>query len=143
MSRLTQLTLSDEERSALEQGYRMGSTHGFRQRCQMILLKSQRKTSQEIADQLGCCMIIVNNWVKRYKYEGIDGLHIRKGRGRKQILSTETDFEIVRRAVIENRQRLSLAQEAIQKELGKEFCQMTLKRFLKSITADTSGSAAK
>ena len=109
----------------------------------MILLKSQRKTSQEIADQLVCCMIIVNNWVKRYKTEGIDGLYIRKGRGRKQILSTETDFETVRRSVTENWQRLSLVQEAIQKELGKEFCQMTLKRFLKSITADTNVSAVK
>jgi transposase len=143
MSRLTKLTLNDDERAALETGYKTGSNHGFRQRCQMILLKSQRKSSQEIANQLGCCMIVVNNWVKRYKQEGIDGLHIRKGRGRKQILCKDSDMEAIRRAVSENRQRLSLAQEALQKELGKEFCPMTLKRFLKSITADTNAFVEK
>lgn len=146
MSRLTQLELSAEERAALERGYKTGKTHTYRlrcQRCQMILLKSQNKPAREVAAQLGCCMIIVNHWVRRYKSGGIIGLQTRAGRGRKSILSAEQDLPAVRRAVVANRQRLSLAQDALQAELGKEFSTMTLKRFLKNIVADTNVSAGE
>ncbi len=143
MSRLTRVDLSDSERAALEQGSKHGKTHGFRQRCQMILLKACRKPSREIAAQLGCCMVVVNHWVKRYQAEGLEGRHVRKGRGRKTILSSEQDLPVVRRVVQENRQRLRLAQEALQAELGKEFSTTTLKRFLKSITAGTSDCVAE
>lgn len=138
MSRLIHLDLTAEQRSALEKGYKNGKSHGFRQRCQMILLKSQSKPSREIAQELGCCMVVVNHWVKRYQESGIEGLQIKKGRGRKTILDSEQDLPAVRRAVQANRQRLSLAQQALQDELGKEFSTLTLKRFLKNIVADTS-----
>lgn len=140
MTRLIRLTLTDEQRCALEHGYRYGKTHSFRQRCQMILLKSKGLPSHQIADQLGCCMISVNRCVVRYLAEGIDGLPIKKGWGRKAILSSEEDLETVRLAVAQNRQRIGLVQAQLQKELGKEFSTLTLKRFLKSIPADISAS---
>ena len=143
MSRLIRLDLSAEGRAALEHGHKHGKSHSFRQRCQMILLKSQKKPSREIAAELGCCMVVVNDWVKRYQESGIDGLQIKKGRGRKAILDSERDLPAIRRAVQANRQRLSLAQEALQSELGKEFSMMTLKRFLKNIVADTSDCAVE
>jgi transposase len=139
MGRLTKIILSDAERTALEKGYKHGTTHAFRQHCRMILLKAQHKTSKDIAAQLDCCLITVNHWVKRYQAEGIAGLHIKEGRGRKPILQTETDLIAVRRAVQENRQRLSLAQDALQMELGKSFSRDTLVRFLKKTVADSSG----
>lgn len=138
MSRLIRITLSVDEQSALETGCKHGKTHSYRQRCQMILLKSERKPSREIADELGCCMIAVNHWVKRYQQEGIDGLKTRPGRGRKAILSSEGDLLTVRNTVQQNRQRLSLAQQSLQAELGKQFSTMTLKRFLKNIVADSN-----
>jgi len=141
MSRLIQLHLTTEERAVLERNQKHGETFGFRQRCQMILLKAQKKPSREIAEELGCCMVVVNHWVKRYQESGIEGLHIKKGRGRKALLNAEQDLPAVRRAVIANRQRLGQAQQALQEELGKEFSTMTLKRFLKSIVADTSDFA--
>lgn len=141
MSRLTKLVLTEAERTALEKGFKFGKAHGFRQRCQMILLKEKKKSSREIAEQLGCCMVSVNHWVKRYQAEGIDGLHIKKGRGRPAILQTETDLQAVRAAVAANRQRLRVAQDALQAELGKGFSTMTLKRFLKKTVADTSAYA--
>lgn len=141
MTRLIRLTLTDEQRTALELGYRHGRTHSFRQRCQMILLKSKGLPSHQIADHLGCCMISVNRCVVRYLAEGIEGLPIQKGRGRKAILSSEEDLETVRLAVTQNRQRIGLVQAQLQKELGKEFSTLTLKRFLKSIVVDTSASA--
>ncbi len=138
MSRLTKIVLTDDERAALEKGYKFGKVHGFRQRCQMILLKEKQKPSREIADQLGCCMVSVNGWVKRYQSEGIAGLNIKEGRGRPAILQKEADLVRVRAAVAANRQRLRLAQDALQAELGKEFSTMTLKRFLKKTVADTN-----
>ena len=137
MTRLIRLTLTEEQRSALEHGYRHGTTHSFRQRCQMILLKSKGLPSYQIADHLDCCMISVNRCVVRYLAEGIEGFPIKKGRGRKAILSSAEDPEKIRLAVAQNRQRIGLVQAQLQKELGKEFSTLTLKRFLKSITADT------
>ena len=103
MSRLTKVDLTAEQRAALEAGYKHGQTHGLRQRCHMILLKAQKKPSREVAQQLGCCMISVNHWVKRYQSEGMDGLHIRAGRGRKTILCSRQDLPAVRQAVAANR----------------------------------------
>ena len=147
MSRLTKIVLSDEQKSALEKGFKFGKVHGFRQRCQMILLKAQKKTSKEIGEQLGYCLVSVNHWVKRFQSEGVDGLHIKDGRGRKAILQNDTDLCAVRLAVQANAeqslrgivlwQRLSLAQDKLQEELGKQFSRTTLKRFLKKIVADT------
>ena len=42
MSRLTKIALTDEQRAALKKGYKFGGVHGFRQRCQMILLKEKQ-----------------------------------------------------------------------------------------------------
>lgn len=137
MSRLIKIVLTDDQRNALEKGFKFGKVHGFRQRCQMILLKAQKKTSKDIGEQLGYCLVTVNHWVKRYQAEGIEGLHIKEGRGRHSILQAETDLPAVRLAVQANRQRLGLAQEALQEELGKQFCRNTLKRFLKKTVADT------
>ena len=55
----------------------------------------------------------------------------RQGRGRRPILQAQTDLEAVRRAVQKNRQRVSLAKAEREQELGKEFSQLTLRRFLK------------
>ena len=83
------IELTDEERAGLEKGYRNGKSHSFRQRCQTILLKSEKRTSLEVAQVMGCCEMVVNNWMKRYLEEGIKGLETRAGRGRPPILSQQ------------------------------------------------------
>ena len=64
-----------------------GKTHAFRTRCRMVLLKSEKRTSVEVARFLGGCEVVVNNWLKRYLQEGIKGLKTRASRGRPWILS--------------------------------------------------------
>src|SRR5688572_6070853 len=81
--------LSSEQRAELEKGYRKGKNHTFRTRCQMILLKAENRTSQEVAEILDCCEVVVNNWLKRFETEGIKGLETRAGRGRPPILSQQ------------------------------------------------------
>ena len=104
---------------------------------------SQSRTSKEVAQkdvaqQVGCCEVVVNTWMKRYQEFGMDGLETKAGRGRKSILQADTDLAAVRQAVQDNRQRISLAKAELQQELGKEFSQLTLRRFLKKTVAVTN-----
>lgn len=133
MGKIKTVELSRAQRSALEKGYRAGSSHAFRLRCQMILLKSERRTASEIADLLGCCEVVVNNWLKRFELEGIEGLRTKPGRGRKPILDTEKDLPRVKAAVTANRQRISLAKAELETAIGKTFSQKTLERYIKNM----------
>jgi transposase len=127
--------LNDGQRQELENGYRSSTSHAFRERCQMILLKSEKRTSAEIARFLGCHKITVNDWVNRFETEGIAGLETRPGRGRRAILQVATDLSLVRAAVQRSRQRISLAKAELEAELQKPFSTATLKRFLKKTIA--------
>jgi transposase len=133
MGKIKTVELTGAQRTALEQGYRAGASHAFRTRCQMILLKSERRTAAEIADLLGCCEVVVNNWLKRYEAEGIEGLRTRPGRGRKPLLDADEDLPQVKAAVAANRQRISLAKAELEAELGKTFSTKTLQRYLKNM----------
>ena len=138
MSRLIVLNLTDEERAVLERGSRHGNSHAFRTRCRMILLKAERLPSAQVAERVGCCMMSVNGWVKRYQAEGVEGLKTKPGRGRRAILDDQADLEQVRAAVQNHRQKISLAKAELEAGLGKEFSATTLKRFLKNIAAATN-----
>lgn len=106
----------------------------------MVLLKSEGRKSQEIADFLGFCQQAVNLWLNRYKTEGINGLLIRTGRGRRSILSQTEDLEAVKKAVRKHRQRISIARAELEASLGKEFSTRTLTRYLKILTAGINES---
>ncbi len=85
MSRIKSIELREGERQALEHEYRIGKTHSYRLRCKGILLKSERRTSAEVARQLGCHEVTVNSWLRRYERGGLVGLRNLSGRGRKPI----------------------------------------------------------
>jgi transposase len=133
MGKIKTVELSTAQRAALEKGYRAGDSHAFRVRCQMILLKSERRTAVEIAALLGCCEVVVNNWLKRYEAEGVEGLRTKPGRGRKPVLDSEKDWPSVKAAVAANRQRISLAKAELEVALGKTFSTKTLARYIKNM----------
>jgi len=137
MGKTKVIELTEAQREELENGYRNGQTHSFRQRCQIILLKSEERTSVEVVGILGSCEMTVNNWLKRYEAEGIKGLRTRAGRGRKAILQA-VDLEQVKRAVKQSRQRISVARAELETSLGKGFSHSSLKRFLKKTLAATN-----
>ena len=132
------IELSSEVRKELEEGYRHSSTHCFRQRCKMILLKSDGYTSSAIAVLLATNAVSVNNWLKRYRVTGVEGLKTNGGQGRKSILKEE-HLSIVRAAVEQERQRLSQARQIIEENIGTKMSNDTLTRFLKVMTAVTKG----
>jgi transposase len=139
MGRIIKIELNDNQRQELENGYRNGKSHSFRTNCHLVLLKSEGRKSKEIASFLGISEQKVNRWLWRYKQNEIKGLEIREGRGRPSILQTK-DTESVKRAVQKHRQRIAQAKVELEKNLGKEFSQKTLERFLKNLTADISES---
>lgn len=143
MGRFIKITLDDNKRAELEDGYKTGDSHTFRRHCQMVLLKADGRKTKEIAAFLGGCEKSVNDWLHRYRAAGIDGLRIKPGRGRRGILSAETDAAVVRRAVAAHRQRIGQAKAELEDALGKEFSQRTLVRFLKNLTADINVSGAE
>ncbi len=138
MGKTKVIKLTAGQREELENGYRNGQTHSFRQRCLMILLKSEERTSVEVVGIVGSCEMTVNNWLQRYEGEGIEGLQTRPGRGRKAILQAE-DLEQVKRAVKQSRQKISVARIELEASLGKEFSHSSLKRFLKKTLVATNG----
>ena len=138
--RAKKIDLTEAERTALEKGFKSSSSKSFSQRCHMILLKSQGRTSQEIADIFGVTFQPVNSWVKRYLESGIEGLKTRPGQGRKPILDKVQDGEKVKATIKKERQRIKLAKEELENDLGKKFSVLTLKRFLKNLGADTNES---
>jgi len=137
MGKTKVIELTKEQRTELEDGYKNGKSHSFRERCQIILLKSENRTSLEIKAILGCCEMVVNNWIKRYQSEGIGGLQTRPGRGRKPILQA-SDLAQVKESVKQSRQRISVARAELEESLGKEFSMSSLKRFLKKTLAATN-----
>jgi len=135
MGKMKVIQLSEAQRLELEEGHRNGKSHAFRMRCQMILLKSEKRPNSAIARFLGCHKMTVGEWVKRFETEGIKGLKTRPGRGRRSILQAATDLSRVRAAVERSRQRIGLAKAELEAELEKPFSVTTLKRFLKKTTA--------
>lgn len=137
MGKIKVIELTATQHKELEDGYRQGKTHSFRQRCQMVLLKSDGRTSVEVVEILGGCEMTVNNWLARYESSGIERLRTRPGRGRKAILQA-ADLDEVRRAVKESRQKISVARIELEQNSGKEFSHSSLKRYLKKTLAATN-----
>jgi transposase len=127
------LELTETQRESLNRGYETGQSHAYRKRCQMMLLKSEARSSEDIAKIVGSCEMSVNGWIKRYEAEGIQGLRTKAGRGRKAILNEKTDDAKIKEVVQANRQRLSLAKAELEEALEKRFSQKTLERYIKNV----------
>ncbi len=138
MANIRTIQLNPQQRAELEDGYQNGKSHAFRKRCHLVLLKTEKRTSKDVGTIVGLHEVSVNNWLNRYEKEGINGLKTKPGRGRKPIIDPEKDAEKVRKAVEQERQRLSQAKHLIETELDKKFSLKTLKRFLKKTTVGTN-----
>lgn len=140
MGRTLKIHLTDFQKQELNTGFRNGSTHCFRERCRMVLLKSEGLTTREI-----CNFVTVksqgqiNHWIKIYLTDypklGIAVLRNAEGQGRKPLFNSDTQTERIKELVKQERQKLSLAKAILEKEMGKPFHIRTLQLFLKSLTA--------
>lgn len=140
MGKLRTINLTPADRQALDLAFRTGSSHAIRQRCQIVLLKSEGRSSKEVASIVKKHYVSVNAWLTRYEQAGLDGLLTKPGRGRKPLLDKQTDAALVRKAVQAKRQRLSQAKAQIESQTGRPMSLKTLQRFLKNLTAPTDVS---
>lgn len=144
MGRTLKIELTAEQLSELRHNYRTGESHAFRQRCRMVVLKSQGLKTRDICELVEIrSQNQVNGWIKRYEAgyagQGINVLHNAPGQGRKPTFDAVTDAERVRQVVSSERQKLANAKAILEKEFGKEFHIKTLHNFLKALAADTNG----
>jgi len=131
------IKLNEAEKVTLQEGGKNGKTKAFRERCHCLWLSSEGYQVKELARIFQVSEICVYGWLKRWEKSGIVGLRDKEGRGRKPILQAE-DLPQIKRQVQENAQRLKIARQKLKEELGREFSAKTLKRFLKSLIADTN-----
>ena len=143
MGKTKVVELTAEQRAELEKGYRTGKSHCLRTRCQMVLLKSEKRTSIEVAEILGCCEMVINNWLVRYEKEGIKGLQTRAGRGRPPILSQQNlvHLQKVAKEIKKHPNSVKTVVARLEEDLDLVMHSETLKRFLKK-TSIGSGAPA-
>jgi len=99
----------------------------------MVLLKSEQRTSVEVAEVLGCCEMVVNNWLSRYEKEGIKALATRAGRGRPPILSQQNPEHLKKVAdeIKKHPNSVKTVVAVLEEDLDLLMHPETLKRFLK------------
>lgn len=79
-----------EDRHGLDELRRLARTQSdgrMRIRVQGVVLAKQGRTAEEIADLLDASRRAVQDWVRRYNQEGVEGLSRRPGQGRREKLS--------------------------------------------------------
>ena len=139
MGRVNTPSLTDTQRADLERELKTNDNHSFRMRCQTILLKAAGRNSKDVAQIVGMCHVSVNSWLKRFKSDGLEGLHTKPGRGRKPLLNKVIDKDAVLAAVKANRQRIQLAKadwQATRQEGSRPVSESTFRTFLKTLVDD-------
>ena len=134
--------LTEEQKSSLKKGYTYGKSPLFRRKCHCILLSHSGKTVQELSSFFGISVHSIREWLKQWEKQGLEGLKLKPGRGRKPKLKT-TDAKHVQtvKVLIENEPKnLNRVSAQIAKELGIEVSKKTLSRFLKNLNTDGSAS---
>lgn len=138
MGRVNTPELSEKDRASLAHGLKSGSSHCFRTRCHVILLKAEGRTSIDVGLITGMSNVSVNHWVSRFKSLGISGLQNKSGQGRKPVLDAEDKAGLLA-SVKAHRQRLQTAKAEWEASRGKSISDSTLRRFLKVLTEDING----
>lgn len=140
MGRVNTPVLDEKAQAELNKRFRTDKSHAVRSRCQLVLLKAEGRPSKEVADIVKMCEMSVNNWVNRYKAEGLNGLTTKPGRGRKPRIGSEQDQQMALTKVKQNRQRLATSKAEWEAQQGKTVSRDTFRAFLKSWVDATNES---
>jgi transposase len=132
--------LTAAQNRSLERGYRTGKSHFYRRKCHCILLSNKGKTVQELANLYGVKTRTVYSWFDLWESEGIKGLALKPGRGRKPKLNVSDEIQVKTvKVLIENEPKnLNRVVGQIKSQLDIDLSKKTLKRFLKNL--NTNGS---
>ena len=130
--------LTGEQKSSLKKGYTYGKSPLFRRKCHCILLSHERKTVKELSSFFGISIHSIRKWLNLWERQGIAGLNLKPGRGRKPKLKTDekTHVETVKTLIENEPKNLNRVTNQIEDKLGIEVSKKTLKRFLKNLNTD-------
>jgi len=136
MGRVNTPILTEIESKELEKLYKTSANDSLRRRCHLVLLKADNRSSKDVGKIVNMSDVTVNSWLNRYKSEGISGLKIKQGRGRKTIIDKLTDGAEIITLVKNHRQRVETAKAEWESSSGKKASLTTFKLFLKSLAED-------
>ena len=137
MTRVNTPILSESKRQELEHLYKTSPKHVIRKNCHAVLLKAEGRTSKEVGHIVSMTDVSVNSWLRRYNAEGISGLSIKPGRGRKAIMDNH-DTESVRQHINDHRQHAETARAEWQAASGKKASRTTFRNLIKVLADDTN-----
>lgn len=83
------ITLTKLEQETLQEGFKNHCSKDFRIGCQAMFLSSQGWQVKQLAIIYQVRSRTIYTWMDRWEQEGICGLMIRNGRGRKALLSLD------------------------------------------------------
>lgn len=132
--------LTSTEIEALTDGYKNGLAHHYRNRCQCILLSFEGNSVSDLCQFYEVSQLTIYNWFNRWESQGIEGLKIRSGRGRKRKLDFDNSDHVkqVKKSLkVENR-NLNQLKNDLETELKLEISKSSLRRFLKKLVTDTN-----
>ena len=142
MGRVLNISLTESQKQELEIGYKTGTSHAFRQRCRMILLKSQGRKTKDICELVEInSQNQVNTWIKRYKSSysalGIGVLKNAEGQGRKTIFDAAAQTERIKAVVLHSARSPKIRQQGVAKVGTKASAQNALSYCRSHLHLDT------
>lgn len=125
--------LSPEEGQTLEEGVKNHTKSYFRMRCEALLLSNRSYKVEQIADLFQVRTHTVRSWMNGWEKQGIVGLQIGKGRGRKPAISLVDSslVEAIKEQVGLNPQGLEAVCQQVNQQMGLSLSKGQLKGFLK------------
>jgi len=136
------IELNSEQKVALELGFKKGHSHDFRSRCHCILLSSEEWSVNELMEFFEVSRLSIYNWFNRYQSEGIDGLKVRSGRGRKRKLDLDNSelVKTVKSELAKENRSLKQLRKELESKYNTTISRTTLHSFLKVLVTDTDVS---
>lgn len=136
------IQLTPDQKAELELAYKTGSTHDYRNRCHCILLSSQEWSVKQLKDFFKVSSLSVYTWFNRYESEGIKGLQIRPGRGRKRKLDINNSDHVkaVKVGLANENRSIKQLKAELESKLSTSIGDTTLRDFLKVLVTDTDDS---
>lgn len=136
------IKLTEPERAALEAAHKKGETHDYRTRCHCILLSNEAWKMEELSDFFKVNRRTISAWMTRYETEGLKGLEIRDGRGRKLKLNIEnpSHVELVKKSLKKECRGIKQLRQDVEEQLNTSIGATTLRDFLKALVTDSDDS---
>lgn len=127
--------LTDTDFTMLNEGWKNGKSHVFRNRCQCILMSHQGHDVKELSKMFSVRTRTIYTWLNNWRKIGIMGLITKPGQGRKPNISIDNKehVKVLEKAAKNAAEKgTNMLEEVVDKlEIKQGISQRTLRRALK------------